>query len=129
MFPVNRGLTPWVLGLSILVSMIAAGVLLRSSWRTDPSAIRGEVVETFCFTTGNERGQAHAACGIVCAKRGIPIALFDARAGKTYVLLPAKDKATLPDGLIAAMGREVTVRGDIIERGGSRFLTVKSFVR
>jgi hypothetical protein len=112
---------------SIIVTLIAAAALVWRAWPHANRSIRGEVVETYCFTTGNEQGAAHAACGIQCAKRGIPIALFDALTRTTYVLLPSRDKAPLPPELIAAMGRQVTVRGDVIKRGGSTFLTVQSF--
>jgi hypothetical protein len=112
---------------STLATAIAAAVLLQRAWPHENTSVRGEVVETYCFTTGNERGAAHAACGIQCAKRGIPVALFDTLTRRTYVLLPSRDKAPLPAELIAAMGRQVTIRGDVMKRGGSTFLTVTSF--
>jgi hypothetical protein len=113
--------------IAIVATVIIAALLIRRSWPHESSSIRGEVVETYCFTTGNERGAAHAACGIQCATRGIPIALFEPRTKKTYVLLPSKDKAPLPPELIAAMGQVITIEGEVIHQGGSTFLTVKSF--
>jgi hypothetical protein len=113
--------------LSTVITLVALALLVRRYWPHQATAIRGEVVETYCFTTGNETGAAHASCGILCAKRGIPIALHDARASKTYILLPSRDKAPIPEGLIAAMGKQVTVHGDVIKRGSSTFLTVKTF--
>lgn len=112
---------------SVAITLIAGTVLLKRYWPHRATAIRGEIVETYCFTTGNETGAAHASCGMLCARRGIPIALHDARTRKTYVLLPSRDKTPIPEGLIAAMGRQVTIQGDVIERGDSTFLTVKSF--
>jgi hypothetical protein len=113
--------------LSTVVTLVAVALLVRNKLPRDGKAIRGEVVETYCFTTGNETGAAHASCGILCAKRGIPIAVHDASSSKTYILLPSRDKAPLPEGLIAAMGKQVTIQGDVIQRGSSTFLTVKSF--
>ena len=113
--------------LSTMVTLIAVAMLVREHWPHASKELRGEIVETYCFTTGNETGAAHASCGMLCARRGIPIALHDKNARKTYVLLPSRDKAPLPEGLIAAMGKQVTIQGDVIEKGTSTFLTVKSF--
>lgn len=68
--------------LSTLVTLAAIAMLVRDRWPQGATAIRGEVVETYCFTTANESG--------------------------------------------AAMGKQVTVQGDVIKRGSSTFLTVKT---
>jgi hypothetical protein len=72
-------------------------------------------------------GVAHASCGIECAKRGIPVAVDDRKAHTVYVLLPPRDKSSLPPALIAQMGRQVTIRGDAFTKGGSHFLVVKEW--
>ena len=94
---------------------------------TAQTAMTGEVVETFCWAKLRVGGVSHASCGIECAKRGIPIALVDDQSGKAFVLLPGRDKRSIPSDLVAAMGRRVTVRGEKVSRGGSNFLTVQSW--
>jgi hypothetical protein len=89
--------------------------------------ITGEIVETFCWATIQVGGSPHAACGIECVKRGIPMAIVDARTRKAYVLLPGRDKASLPAGLVQAMGQRVTIRGEIHVKGGAQFMTVQSW--
>lgn len=93
------------------------------------SSVTGEIVETFCWARVRVGGPSHAACGIECAKRGIPVAIYDARAKKAYVLLPGRDKSAIPPALIAAMGTRVTVRGEIVSRAGTNFLTVQSWTK
>lgn len=89
----------------------------------------GEVVETYCWAVHQVGGTGHAQCGIECAKRGLPVALYDQKSLKAFILLPARDKSSLPPDLIAAMGQRVTVRGEVMARGGIQFLIVQSWQR
>lgn len=109
-----------------VVAMLALIFTTRAVGSHD-SAITGEIVETYCWAKMRVGGVAHAACGIDCAKRGIPVAIVDARTRTAYVLLPGRDKRSLPQELIAMMGRKVTIRGEIVSRGGTNLLTVRSW--
>ena len=107
-------------------------IVMTIPWTTGHSAesqtaVTGELVETYCWASLRIGGPAHAACAIECAKRGIPVALHDRKQRQTYVLLPGRDKASLPPQLIAAMGRNVTVQGTVIVRDRNQFLTVQSW--
>lgn len=113
--------------LAIVAIVIVASVIGYRRLSASGTAVRGEIVETYCWSALQVGGPAHAQCGIACARRGIPIALYDASSHKAFVLLPGRDKTTLPPPLVAAMGKKVTVRGDVISRGGMSFLTVKSW--
>jgi hypothetical protein len=89
--------------------------------------VTGELVETYCWARVRVTGPAHAACGIECAKRGIPLAVVDAATRKAYVLLPGRDKTAIPPELVAAMGTKVSIRGEVIARAGAQFVTVSSW--
>jgi hypothetical protein len=89
----------------------------------------GEVVETYCWAVHQVGGTGHAQCGIECAKRGLPVALYDPKSRRAFILLPARDKASLPPDLIAAMGQRVNIRGEVLERGGIQFLIAQSWQR
>lgn len=108
------------------VSILILLVTSRSTASTPP-AITGEIVETYCWAKMRVGGPHHAACGIDCAKRGIPVAIVDAQTRNVYVLLPGQDKRSVPPELIAQMGRSVTIRGEVVARGGAKFLTVQSW--
>jgi hypothetical protein len=92
-----------------------------------PPVISGEVVETYWWAPLGGGGAPHAACGKQCAARGIPVAVVDAKTRKLYVLLPGRDKTSLPPELIAAMGTRVAIRGDIITAAGANFVAVQSW--
>jgi hypothetical protein len=94
-----------------------------------PATVTGEVVETYCWAVHQVGGTGHAQCGIECARRGLPVALYDSKSHKALILLPSRDKASLPADLIAAMGQRVNIRGEILERGGIQFLIVQSWQR
>jgi hypothetical protein len=111
-----------------LAFLAALTILLAPSITgTEPAAITGEIVDTYCWAKMRIGGPAHAACGIECAKRGVPVAILDSRTGIAYVLLPGRDKRSVPAELVAAMGRSVTARGEIVTRGGNHFLSVQSW--
>lgn len=93
----------------------------------DAETVTGEVIDTFCYASMGAKGASHAPCGIACVKKGIPAGLLEKGTDKVYVLLPNKDKESLPDGLINKMGSDVTVTGKVHATGGSTFLTVESF--
>ncbi len=114
--------------LSLAIIAIAC-LALTHAYAASPTTITGEVVETFCWATLSVAGPPHAACGIECAKRGIPIAIVDAKTRTAFILLPGRDKASLPPKLVDAMGRRVTIRGEVFSRGGLQFLSVHSWQR
>jgi hypothetical protein len=111
----------------VVVAVIVAILLAHRSDGTPAVAVSGEIVETFCWAKLQIGGAAHASCGIQCAKRGIPIAVFDKASRKSFVLLPGRDKMSVPPELVAMMGREATITGEIITRGGNNFLLVESW--
>lgn len=109
-----------------LIALLAAFTTVCGS--AEPQAlISGEVVETFCWAKLGVGGEAHASCGIECAKRGIPVGIYDAQTRSLFILLPARDKSALPPDLVAAMGKRVNARGEIVKRAGTSFFSVQSW--
>lgn len=109
------------------VSIASLAMMMHHAFADSTTAVTGEIVETYCWAKLQVGGPAHARCGIECAKRGIPVAIYDSRSRKLFVLLPAHDKTSLPPGLIEAMGQQVTIEGEIAARGGTQFLTAQSW--
>jgi hypothetical protein len=123
------GLTHWRRSASfaLLLLFAAAFLTLRSSGATSQTTITGELVETYCWGKIRVGGPSHAQCAIQCAKRGIPVAVIDEKTRKDLVLMPGKHEATLSPKLIAAMGKKVTIRGELVKRGQNRYLTADSW--
>jgi hypothetical protein len=91
------------------------------------NGISGELVDTYCYAKIGVRGEPHAACAIKCVRAGIPAGLLETKTRRVYVLLPSADATALPPSLIAAMGKQVEIGGDVVTKGGASFLAVRSF--
>ena len=112
---------------SLAVVALLAALTAVCGEGTPQSMISGQVVETYCWAKLGVGGPEHASCGIQCVKRGIPAAIYDTESRQLFILLPGQDKMSLPPDLIAAMGRNVHVRGEVIRRAGANFVAVQSW--
>ena len=45
---------------------------------------------------------------------------------KVYTVLPKEDKTGYPKDVIGRMGEKVTLKGDLYEKGGNKYVTVES---
>jgi len=108
----------------VLVGLwVAFGCL---AYGADSVTVKGEIIDTYCFALMGAKGESHRQCAIDCIKAGIPAGLLEEGTGKIYVLLPNKDKAGLPKGVMDKCGRTATITGKVYTSGGSQFLTVES---
>jgi hypothetical protein len=106
--------------ISVLALCLASTVLAAEK----PVTVKGEVVDTMCYSAMGARGESHAKCGLACAKAGIPVGLVEG--DKMYILLPPKDGEPLPTAVAENMGKVVSVTGNVYHSGGNTFLTVQS---
>ncbi len=88
--------------------------------------VKGEIIDTYCYSLMGAKGESHRQCAIDCVKAGIPAGILQEGTGKLYVLLPNKDKTGLPKDVIDNMARVVSITGKVYTTGGSQFLTVES---
>lgn len=114
---------------SLAIVALIASLTAVCGEGTPQSVISGQVVETYCWAKLGVGGPPHASCGIECVKRGIPAAVYDKESRQLFILLPGQDKRSVPPDLIAAMGHEVQVRGEVIRKAGANFVAVQSWKR
>ena len=88
--------------------------------------IKGELVDSLCYVAMAATGAGHKQCAMACAKAGIPISILEEGTGKLYTVLPKEDKTGYPESVINHMGDPVTLKGDLYEKGGNRYVTVES---
>ncbi len=89
--------------------------------------VKGEIIDTYCYALMGAKGESHRQCAIDCFKAGIPAGLLENGTNKVFVLLPNKDKTSLPQkDILEKMGRQATITGKVYTSGGSNFLTVES---
>jgi hypothetical protein len=109
------------------MAMSVAAAFYGLACAADTATVKGEVVDTYCFSLAGAKGEGHRSCGLDCAAKGIPVAILENDTNKVYVLLPKKEKSQVPKEVIDRMGRQVTITGKVAKVGGSQFLTVESF--
>jgi hypothetical protein len=119
-----------VMILSVLVSFLMIFNIAFAIYAAEKAAekvtVKGEVIDTYCYSLMGAKGESHRQCALDCMKAGIPVGLLEEGTGKVFVLLPNKDKAGLPKGVADKMGRMASVTGKVYTSGGSNFLTVES---
>ena len=107
---------------------IAIGLLIVFSslvYAAESVKVKGEIIDTYCYGLMGAKGESHRQCAMDCIKAGIPAGLLEEGTGKVYVLLPNKDKTSLPKAVMDKAGRMATVTGKVYTTGGSQFLTVE----
>ena len=109
----------------MLVSFLLVGGGLQV-FAAETVTVKGEVIDTYCYSLMGAKGESHRQCAIDCVKAGIPAGLLEEGTGKVYVLLPSRDKTGLPKEVIDKMGRMASITGKVYASGGSNFLTVES---
>lgn len=100
--------------------------MVLPAYAAETVTVKGEVIDTYCYSLMGAKGESHRQCAIDCIKAGIPAGLLEEGTGKVYVLLPNKDKTGLPKGVIDKLGRMASITGKVYTSGGSNFLTVES---
>ena len=88
--------------------------------------IKGELVDSLCYVAMASKGSGHKQCAMDCAKAGIPISIVEDGTGKMYTVLPKEDKTGYPASVISKMGDKVTLKGDLYENGGNKYVAVES---
>ena len=107
--------------------LLVLGGLSQVYAQAKTQTIKGEVIDTYCFALMGAKGESHRQCAIDCFKAGIPAGLLENGTNKVFVLLPNKDKTSLPqNAIVEKMGRQATITGKTYTVGGSNFLTVES---
>ena len=89
-------------------------------------AIKGELVDSLCYVGMAAKGAGHKQCAMDCAKAGIPISMLEDGTGTLYTVLPKEDQTGYPESVINHMGEPVTLKGDLYENGGNKYVTVES---
>jgi hypothetical protein len=111
-----------------LISMVAGAALVTAlalpAFASDMT-IKGEIVDVACSLAKKDagKGAAHAACAMVCAKKGQPIGVLTADAVYTVTGdYAANSNAKLLD----FVAKNVIVTGEVTEKDGQKQINVKS---
>lgn len=87
--------------------------------------VKGEVVDVACATkkAPGGKGDDHANCAMVCAKKGLPAGIMTA---DTIYLVSGDYAANNNAKLLDFVAKQVVVTGDVTEKDGQKMIAVKS---
>ena len=87
--------------------------------------VKGEVVDVACSLAKKDagKGAAHAACAMVCAKKGQPVGILTADAIYTVT---GDYSANSNAKLLDFVAKNVIVTGEVTEKDGQKQINVKS---
>ncbi len=88
--------------------------------------VTGEIVDSKCYlgVMNPGQGKVHRDCAARCLSGGIP-PIFVTSDGGTQLLLVGPDGNALgPDALREFVAEPITIRGELLQRGGSRLLEI-----
>jgi hypothetical protein len=86
--------------------------------------LSGEIVDTGCYLGHAARGEKHGtSCGSKCVANGMPMGLLTAD-GTVYLITLNHDNADPYNRLKGMIGKNVTVTGTVMARGGMKGIDV-----
>ncbi len=111
-----------------VISMVAGAAFLAALAMPVFAAdmtVKGEVVDVACATDKKDagKGDAHAACAMVCAKKGQPVGLLTPDAIYTLTGDYAANKNAK---LLDFVAKKVIITGEVSEKDGVKSINVKS---
>lgn len=110
--------------ISLVAGAAVVAALVMPVFASDMT-VKGEVVDVACSLAKKDagKGSAHAACAMVCAKKGQPVGILTADAIYTVTGdYAASNNAKLLD----FVAKNVIVTGEVTEKDGQKQINVKS---
>lgn len=85
--------------------------------------LTGEVVDVFCYLSHGQEGLGakHAGCARKCITNGLPVAV---KVGNQLYLATMANHEPANQGLAEFAGKQVTVRGTLMEQNGQHLIAV-----
>ena len=108
-----------------LVAGAAVVTALALPVRAADMTVKGEIVDVACSIAKKDagKGAAHAACAMVCAKKGQPLGVLTADAIYT---MTGDYAANSNAKLLDFVAKNVIVTGEVTEKDGQKQINVKS---
>jgi hypothetical protein len=88
-------------------------------------SVTGEIVDSKCFlgVMNPAVGKVHRDCASRCISGGVP-PIFITNAGDQFLLVGSDEKAFPRDALRSFIAEPITLQGELLERGDSKFLKI-----
>jgi len=122
------------LGMTTLIIFASIGLAVCSRAKANAAdetatahavAVKGYLRDAECPLRYKGSMKPHGACAMDCVKNGSPLALITKK-GELFIAVDPTPEKDLRPLVMPHFGKYVEVRGDILERGGMRAITVKT---
>jgi hypothetical protein len=122
------------LGMTTLVISVSIGLAVYSRAKANAAdetatahavPVKGYLRDAECPLRYKGSMKPHGACAMDCVKNGSPLALITKK-GELFIAVDPTPEKDLRPLVMPHFGKYVEVRGDILERGGMRAITVKT---
>lgn len=100
----------------VLIAILGAPMAVMAAETT----LTGEPVDIACFLTGKS-GEGHASCAKSCASKGQPVGLSVTDGDSTLLYLVM---GSAKDDVVAQMGKQVKVTGEVSDKDGMKVIKV-----
>ena len=109
--------------MTLLLMAAPALLLAHEGHAGKKGVITGQVVDTACYLGHDSKGEKHVDCATACAKKGIPLAIVDAKTGFLYLPI-ALNHEPANTQLLPFIEKKVKVSGVLMEKGGMRGIII-----
>jgi type 1 fimbria pilin len=111
-----------------IISLVAGGAFVAALAMpvvASDMTVKGEVVDVACSIAKKDagKGASHAACAMVCAKKGQPVGILTADAIYTVT---GDYSANSNAKLLDFVAKNVIVTGEVTDKDGQKQINVKS---
>jgi hypothetical protein len=91
-----------------------------------PVTVTGEIVDSKCYlgVMNPGRGKVHRDCAARCLSGGIPPIFVSSNGEDQYLLVGPDGAAIGRDALREFVAEQITVRGELLQKGGSRLMRI-----
>jgi hypothetical protein len=90
--------------------------------------VRGEIVDSKCYlgVMNPGQGKVHRDCAARCLSGGIPPIFVAGDTHETFLLVGLDGRALGRDALREFVAEPITIRGELLQQGGSRLLRIEA---
>jgi len=91
---------------------------------TKPTTVKGYVLDSACAFTKSLKKPVSSECAIACAKNGSPLVILSPAGTIYWPIADTTPSTSQNDKLLPFAGKQVTVTGKVLMRGGSTAIVI-----
>jgi len=108
----------------LVVTVLAAGLVMGVSQPRGADAVRGYVLDSACAFTKDLKKPISKECAIACAKAGSPLVILADDGTIYWPIADATPSSGQNPKLLPFAGDKVLVSGRVYDRGGSKAIVI-----